>query len=124
MEENLKLYLVQHNTVLIRGIDIYPGLQYLKSIAPEFQKFTSDDEGVCQILVDLGFTLDSSGIYVAHGDGSDIEGLTKNKGILWYFQDRGPKGHGRYLDRYFDLVIGFLDNKLSGIKKSRFGREV
>lgn len=124
MEESLIEYLAQHKVVLVRGIDIYPGLSYLKDKAPESQLFTSNDEGVCQMLNHLDYPLASEGIYVAHGDGSDISELKEMYQRIWYFKDVGPKGQGRYLGRNFELVISFADGKLSGLSKYVFSQEV
>lgn len=116
IEEKLKTYLTTHETVLVRGIDAFNGMKYLKQHMPDNTTFYGDTENMRKILDTLEYPtgVASSSICVAAGDRLGVESEYK---AVWFFKDSAPLDD-REMQRRFEMILDFKEGKVLGVRTS------
>ena len=114
IEEKLKKYLTTRKTILVRGIDAFNGMKYLKQYTPDNTTFYGDTENMRKILDTLEYSTGVAGssIYVAAGDCFGVESEYK---AVWFFKDSAPRDD-REMQRRFEMILDFKEGKVLGVR--------
>lgn len=116
IEDNLHRYLLTSKKVLVRGIDTYRGMKFLKDFVDAERQFNAcDNPAVMAILKSIGLKPSTAefATKVVVGDLSNLDSLS---GTVWYFAESGSSKQRRDADNYFKTVLSFREDKLMGIK--------
>lgn len=122
IEENLAAYLEQHKYVLIRGIDAYHGMQFLKRYVPKDREFVGIGTESSRILESLECPTGDkeTATHIMIGTCTELNGCLSTGYPIWYFKNLGSDRSDRLVRRHFDLVLDFSNGKILGASKSRF----